>query len=203
MNRTGTFVNSTHSLSSADLHRFLEESGAIMKGHFVLSSGRHSDVYVEKFRILEQPAVLEQACQTLLGQIDPDSYDVIAGPTTGGIIVAFEAARIANKRALYVESVDGVKTVKRSARLEPGERVLVLDDVLTTGLSLRETVAAVQEFGGNVSAAGVLIDRTERPISLDVPVYSALRVEATSYLPHEVPDWLKQIPTQQPGSRKR
>lgn len=196
-------VNSHPSQSSADLHRYLQESGAIMEGHFVLSSGRHSNTYVEKFRILEQPRVLEQVCISLLDSIGNNSFDVVAGPTTGGIIVAFEVARLSDKRALYVESVDGVKTVKRSARLEPGERVLVIDDVLTTGLSLRETIAAVQEFGGLVTVAGVLIDRSEGPMGLNIPLHSALKVDATSYSPDDLPDWLAAIPTQQPGSRKR
>lgn len=196
-------VNSPHSQSSVDLHRYLLDSGGIMEGHFILSSGRHSNTYVEKFRILEQPKVLEQVCRSLLDAIGDDSFDVVAGPTTGGIIVAFEVARLSGKRALYVESVDGVKTVKRSARLDRGERVLVVDDVLTTGLSLRETIAAVQEFGGLVSAAGVLIDRSEGSMGLSIPLHAGLKVDATSYGPDEVPDWLAAIPTQQPGSRKR
>lgn len=172
-----------------------------MRGHFVLSSGRHSDTYVEKFRILEQPAVLGQLAAEIAAWAGGHRPEVVAGPTTGGVIVAFEVARQMGLPALYVENVDGAKALRRGATVPPGARALVVDDVLTTGLSLRETVAALREAGGEPVAAAVLIDRTEPGFELGLPWFGAHRVEATSYAPDDVPDWLAALPATKPGTR--
>lgn len=197
-----------------DLGKLLEESGAILRGHFVLSSGRHSDVYFEKFRVLERPDVLSALCTEIAyqfqGQIrNPNSeipcpqsqITTVAGPLTGGIIIAFEVARQMGLPAVYVESENGLKVLRRGKTLPPGARVLVVDDVYTTGLSVRETIAAIQNAGGEVAGVAVLIDRSETPPDFDCPFFSAYRVQAQSFAPEAVPDWLAEIPIQKPGTR--
>jgi orotate phosphoribosyltransferase len=184
-----------------DLGRLLEESGAILKGHFVLSSGRHSDTYFEKFRILEQPQVLSALCAEIAGAFRDAGIQIVAGPTTGGIIIAFEVARQMGLPALYVETENGAKTLRRGATVPKGARILVVDDVLTTGLSVRETMQALQDRGGQVVGVGVLIDRTTQDPGFGVPLHAAYKVEAVSYAPTEVPPDLAAIPICKPGTR--
>jgi orotate phosphoribosyltransferase len=186
----------------ADLISAMEKAGAILRGHFLLSSGRHSDVYFEKFRVLEQPALLSEVCTEIVSRFRDSNVDLVAGPTTGGVIIAFEVARQLEVGALYVEREGERRVLRRGAHLPRGARVLAVDDVLTTGLSLREVIQLLVDSGGEVVGVGVLVDRSEEPIDLGVPLFAAARVEARSYAPEEVPDWLAAIPITDPGTRR-
>ena len=193
--------------STLDLGALLEESGAILHGHFLLTSGRHSDVYFEKFRVLERPDVLSALCAEIADHFKSEvsnlksRIDLVAGTTTGGIIIAFEVARQMGLPALYVESEDGRKKLRRGATIPPGARVLVVDDVLTTGTSIREVIELVRNLSGEPTGVGVLIDRSEEPPDFGCPLHAAYRIEAKSFAPDEVPGWLAAIPTQKPGTR--
>ncbi|HZH98602.1 MAG TPA: phosphoribosyltransferase family protein, partial [Fimbriimonadaceae bacterium] len=123
--------------------------------------------------------------------------------TTGGIIIAFEIARQLGVPALYVESEDGKRTLRRGARVGPQAKVLVVDDVLTTGRSIFEVAAVLKEAGGEIGGVAVLIDRTEKPIDFGAPFFAAHRVQATSYAPEEVPEWLASRPIVKPGTRNQ
>jgi orotate phosphoribosyltransferase len=184
-----------------DLTSLLEDSGAILRGHFILTSGRRSDVYFEKFRVLERPDVLSALCQEIAAHFGNLEFDYVAGPTTGGIIIAFEVGRLMGKPAIYVESEDGKKTLRRGKTIPSGARVLIVDDVLTTGTSLIETRDAVLEAGGIPVAYAVLINRAQRELDLK-PLFSAYSVSATSWEADEIPDWLAAIPAVKPGTRK-
>lgn len=186
----------------ADLSALLETSGAILRGHFLLTSGRHSDAYFEKFRVLERPDVLSALCAEIAEHFKNSELGLVAGPTTGGIIIAFEVARLMGLPALYVESEGGQKKLRRNATVPPGARVLIVDDVLTTGKSVHETVEVIRQAGGIAAGVGVLIDRSESPIDFGCPLYAAYRVEAKSYAPDEVPAWLQEIPITKPGTRQ-
>jgi orotate phosphoribosyltransferase len=183
-----------------DLGAMLSESGAILNGHFVLSSGRHSSVYIEKFRVIERPDVLSALCSEIAAEVRANKPDFVAGPLTGGIIIAFEVARQLGVPARYIESEAGAKTFRRQTSIPLGSRFLIVDDVLTTGLSLRESAEAVRQAGGKVESYAVLIDRSEA-LSLDRHYYAAYKVDATSYAEDEVPDWLAAIPVTKPGTR--
>ncbi len=185
----------------AELTRLLEDSGAILRGHFVLTSGRHSDVYFEKFRILERPELVTALCEELADRFRTSKPDLVAGPTTGGVILAFEVARQLGLPALYVEAEDGRKKLRRGASVPPRAKVLVVDDVLTTGLSVREVFEVVRNEGGMPAGVGVLIDRSESPQDFGVPFAAAYRVQAESYAPDAVPDWLAAVPISKPGTR--
>jgi len=188
--------------SSVDLGALLESSGAVLRGHFLLTSGRHSDVYFEKFRVLERPDVLSALCGEIARQVAGGSkFDLVAGPTTGGIIIAFEVARQMGLPALYVESESGEKKLRRGAQIQPGARVLVVDDVLTTGKSVFEVIDVVRAAGGEPAGVGVLIDRAETPPSFGVPYFAAYKVEAQSYAADAVPEWLEKVPITKPGTR--
>lgn len=182
------------------LEKLLEESGAILRGHFKLTSGRHSDVYFEKFRVLENPKALSALCAEIASRFTGEA-DIVAGPTTGGIIIAFEVARQMGVSAVYVESEDGVKTLRRNASIPAGARVLVVDDVLTTGLSVQETMDAATRFGGQVVGVGVLIDRAMGEPDFGVPLFAAYKVQAQSWDESELPEWLAAIPVTKPGTR--
>jgi len=186
---------------SQDLGKLLESSGAVLHGHFLLTSGRHSDVYFEKFRVLEQPNVLSALCQEIAQRFASESIDLVIGPTTGGIIIAFEVGRLLEVQARYVETENGEKKLRRGALIEPGARVLVVDEVLTTGTTLREVIDLVDKAGAVVAGVGVLIDRTESPIDFGCPFFAAYRVQAKSYPPDDVPDWLDAIPVTKSGTR--
>jgi orotate phosphoribosyltransferase len=185
----------------ADLLKLLEESGAILKGHFLLTSGRHSDTYFEKFRILEKPDVLSEVCSEIASRFADAGIEVVAGPTTGGIIIAFEVARRLGVPAIYVEREDGKRVLRRGATIAPGIRVLVVDDVFTTGTSVVEVVELLRGMEANISGVAVLVDRSEKSIDFGAPFFAAVKVEAQSYAEDEVPDWLAQIPVTKPGTR--
>lgn len=184
-----------------DLGQLLESSGAILRGHFLLTSGRHSDVYFEKFRILEQPHVLSALCAEIASHYADKGIELVAGPTTGGIIIAFEVARQMGLPAVYVETENGVKTLRRNKTISDGVKTLIVDDVLTTGTSLFETRAAIETAGGSVEGYGVLIDRSAPETDFKLPLYGAYKVEAVSFASDDVPDWLNAIPITKPGTR--
>ena len=184
-----------------ELTQLLEDSGAILRGHFLLTSGRHSDVYFEKFRVLERPDVLSALSTEIAREFADGGFDFVAGPTTGGIIIAFEVARQLGLPAVYIETENGIKTLRRGKTLIPGSVGLIVDDVLTTGTSLRESRDAIVAAGGNVGAFAVLIDRASGDLHLDAPLFSAYKVEATSYAADELPEWLAAVPVQKPGTR--
>lgn len=184
-----------------DLGPLLESAGAILRGHFVLTSGRHSEVYFEKFRVLERPEVLSALCGEIAAHYRDTTIDMVAGPTTGGIIIAFEVARQMGKEAVYVESENGQKLLRRGKVLQPGARVLIVDDVLTTGRSLFESADAIRSAGGTVAGYAVLIDRAETRPDFGAPLFASYQISATSYAPEEVPDWLAQLPITKPGTR--
>lgn len=187
---------------TVDLGKLLEDSGAILRGHFLLTSGRHSDVYFEKFRVLERPEVLSALCKEIAEHFKSSQIDLVAGPTTGGIIIAFEVARQMRLPALYIESEDGQKKLRRGASIPAGAKVLIVDDVLTTGRSVFEVIEVVKAAGGVPSGAGLLIDRAQDAIDFGCPKFAAYKVDAVSFAPDEVPDWLAQVPITKPGTRK-
>jgi orotate phosphoribosyltransferase len=176
-------------------------SGAVLKGHFRLASGRHSDTYVEKFRVLERPWVLEQVTKSIADHFRALEPEVVIGPSTGGLIVAYEVARQLNVPALYVERVGEKFVVKRGGRIEPGVRVLLVDDVLTTGVSVFEVLTLIREHQANVLGVGVLIDRSQKAIDFGCQLFASCHFEATSYDESEIPEWLQSIPLTTPGTR--
>ena len=188
--------------SPVDLKALLESSGAILNGHFILTSGRHSGVYFEKFRVLERPDVLSALCGEIAERFRSEAYDAVAGPTTGGIIIAFEVARQLGLPAIYVETEAGGKTLRRGKTVPRSTKVLIVDDVLTTGTSLVETRDAIHRAGGLVEGFAVLIDRSAPSLELGAPVFAAYRVEATSYAPDDLPEWLAALPPVKPGTRR-
>lgn len=171
---------------SKDFERLLTERGALLRGHFQLSSGRHADTYVEKFRMLQWPDVTEPLCRDIAGAFQGKA-DLVAGPTTGGVILSYETARQLGLRGIIAERAeDGVsREFKRGFEIGPGERVLVVDDVLTTGGSIREVLEAVRARGAEVAGVGVLVDRTGGKVDFGVPFHACISLEIESWDPAE------------------
>jgi orotate phosphoribosyltransferase len=172
-----------------------DDAGAFLRGHFVYTSGRHGADYLEKFRILENPRA-----SAALGAMIADRFralrpEVVAGPTTGGIILAFEVARQLGVKAVYVErGQQGGRELRRGFEIPPSTRVLIVDDVVTTGGSLAETAACIREAGGEVIGIGVLADRTSGRTATDAPFFACLTVDFPSYAPEECPLCAEGIP---------
>ena len=144
----------------AELSALLREVGALMDGHFLLSSGRHSPAYVEKFRLLQHPEQTERLCRLIADRFRDDGPELVAGPTTGGVILSYEVARLLGLRGIFAEKAAGGRAFQRGFEVRPGERTLIVDDVLTTGGSIRDVIEAVRRAGGEPIGVGVLVDRS-------------------------------------------
>jgi orotate phosphoribosyltransferase len=175
-------------------------AGAIKEGHFLLASGLHSPVYWEKFRILQHPHLTEKLCRIITHHFKGQKIDVVAGPTTGGIILAFETARQLGVRSVFAEKEGEVRVFRRDFEITRGEHVLVVDDILTTGSSLRETISAVGKLGGIVIGIGVLVDRSEKNLVFTLPFFSCLHAPTTAYSSQECPLCAAHIPLVKPGA---
>jgi orotate phosphoribosyltransferase len=186
-----------------DLERLLLEVGALKQGHFLLASGRHTHRYVEKFDLLRDPAATEQACAQIVKQVGDLGIDVVAGPTTGGIILAFEIARQLGCRAVYAERLEtGApnREFRRGTTFQPGARVLVVDDILTTGRSVRETLDALTGHDVQVAAISVLVDRSGGRVDFGIPLIAISQVEIETWLPEDCPLCAAGVPVTKPGT---
>ncbi len=183
-----------------NVEEIFEKSGAILKGHFLLASGLHSPVYWEKFQVLQFPNHTEQLCRMITTHFLKQGIQIVAGPTTGGVILAFEVAKQLGVRGIFAEKEGTTGRVfRRGFSINSGERVLVVDDILTTGSSIREVMAAVINQGGIVVGIGILVDRSEQRIDFGVPLFSCHRAITTTYVPENCPLCAKQIPLVKPG----
>jgi orotate phosphoribosyltransferase len=184
-----------------DVLKLFKASRAIKEGHFLLASGLHSSVYFEKFRILQYPRYTEKLCRLIVQHFKQQKIALVVGPTTGGIILAFETARQLGVRSIFAEKVAGGRAFRRDFDIAPGEQVLVVDDIMTTGGSIKDTMGAVSKLGGVVIGVGVLIDRSLKEVDLGVPLFSCLHVPTAIYSSQECPLCAAGIPLIKPGSQ--
>ncbi|HEX2050043.1 MAG TPA: orotate phosphoribosyltransferase [Actinomycetota bacterium] len=191
-------------MNPAEVVAVLERHGALLQGHFVLSSGRHSDVFVQKFRALEHPRLAQAFGDALARAFSGARFDVVASPAVGAIVLGFTTALAADARLVFAERVGGSLELRRGFRITPHERVLVVEDVVTTGGSARAVVNLVRAAGGVPVGVGALVDRMDpaRPPSLGVPVRALARVEARSWEPSECPACRRGEALEDPGSSR-
>ena len=183
-----------------NVEEIFQKSGAVLNGHFLLASGLHSPIYWEKFQVLQYPNYTEQLCRMIATHFQKQRVQVVAGPTTGGIILAYEVARQLGVRGIFAEKEGNIRAFRRGFSISSGERVLIVDDILTTGSSIVEVIAAVTRQGGIVIGIGVLVDRSEQGIEFGVPLFSCLRSITPAYTPPDCPLCAAQIPLVKPGS---
>jgi orotate phosphoribosyltransferase len=177
---------------------------ALLEGHFILSSGLRSSRYLQCARVLMNPARAERLAQALAGKLPADvkaRVTAVIAPAMGGLICGYELARALGVESMFVERPTGTFELRRGFRLEPGQQVLLMEDVVTTGLSSREAIAAIAAAGGTVIHAASLVDRSNGAADLGVPFTPLIRLDVPSYQPDALPPELEAIPAIKPGSR--
>jgi len=180
-------------------------AGALLEGHFILSSGLHSPRYLQCARVLMDPRRAARLADALAARIPEDlrsRIEIVVSPAMGGIVIGHEMARALGVEAIFVERPQGRFELRRGFRLERGQKVLIVEDVVTTGLSSREAAAAVREAGGEVIGVAALVDRVSGTTPLDWAPVALLHLDAPAYAPDAVPPELAAIPPVKPGSRK-
>ncbi len=180
-------------------------AGALLEGHFILSSGLRSSRYLQCALVLKDPLRAARLCQALVEQIPAQirgRIQSVVSPAMGGVIVGYEMARALGCQSMFLERPEGVFHLRRGFALQPGEAVFMMEDIVTTGLSSREAIKAITHAGGDVVAAGCLIDRSNGTADLGVPLYSLARLDVPAYAPDALPPDLAALPAVKPGSRE-
>jgi orotate phosphoribosyltransferase len=177
---------------------------ALLEGHFILSSGLRSPRYLQCARVLMDGSRAERLARALAEKLPADlreSLDAVVSPAMGGVIIGHEMGRALGRPAMFVERPEGAFHLRRGFALEPVARVLMVEDVVTTGLSSREAIAAIEEAGGKVVAEAALVDRSGGTADLGVPFYPLIRIDVPTYDANDLPEELAKIPAVKPGSR--
>jgi orotate phosphoribosyltransferase, Thermus family len=177
----------------------LKEAGALLEGHFLLSSGRHSNRYVQCAKLLQYPDKSEKVLKVVADQLKDVEFDIIVGPAMGGVIVAYELGRQTGKPAIFSERENGVMTLRRGFEIKEGQKVIISEDVVTTGKSSYETAEVIKALGGQVIGIACIADRSKGDI--EYPIYSAVKLDIQSWDVSECPLCREGIPYVKPGSR--
>lgn len=188
-------------MTEKEVYDLLVKTGAIMTGHFHLTGGDHSPHYIEKFRVLQHPEMTEKLCKAMAERFKDAQIETVVGPVTGGIILAHETGKALGTRAIFTERVDGAMTFRRGFTLHEGERVLIVEDVVTTGGSVREVIDVVKKFGGVPVAVAMLVDRSGGKATFDdVPSFALLHMDVETYAPEDCPLCKDGVPLTKRGS---
>lgn len=183
------------------LNVFLK-ADALLEGHFLLTSGKHSNQYFQCAKVLQYPEYAESLCKIISKYFNSFEIDTVIAPAIGGIVVGQEVARLLNKKSIFAERVNGKLTLRRGFEISAGEKVLVCEDVVTTGGSVLEVIDIVRQNGGEVVGVGMIVDRSNGKVKFGVPQISTLQMEVVAYEPDKCPLCKEGIPAVKPGSRK-
>jgi orotate phosphoribosyltransferase len=178
------------------------KSNALLTGHFRLTSGRHSGQYMQCAQVLQYPQYASKLCEALAEKFSAEKADLVIGPALGGIIVAYEVGRALGVKTFFSERDQGVMSLRRGFVIDPGQRVLVVEDVVTTGGSVKEVIEVVREKGGQVVGVGVLVDRSNGKVDFGVKTESILKMEIESFESDNCPLCKQGLPVIKPGSRQ-
>jgi orotate phosphoribosyltransferase len=189
-------------MTEKDVLLIFEEMGALLKGHFKLSSGLHSEKYLQCALVLQYPKVAEELSKELASKFAGDGIDLVIGPALGGVTLAYEVARAFGVRGLFTERQDGKMVLRRGFSIDEGEKVLVVEDVVTTGGSTKEVIDVVKSLGGVVVGVGSIIDRSSGDPDFGVKFASLAKVKVETYEESHCPMCRKRVPVVKPGSRK-
>jgi len=189
-------------MTKDEIIKLFADTGVLKTGHFLLTSGRHSARYLQCAQLLQYPDAAEKACRELAKNFEDMGIKTVIGPALGGILVSYEVARALKARSVFAERENGEMALRRGFCIEPGERVLVVEDVVTTGGSVKEVISLAKSRGAEVVAVGALVDRSGGKVDFGVPARYLLNFEVESYLPEECPLCKQGIPAIKPGSRK-
>jgi orotate phosphoribosyltransferase len=188
-------------LTQESILSLFKETGALLEGHFILTSGMHSDRYFQCAKVLQYPRHAEALCRDLAERLRSAGATAVVSPAVGGILVGHEIGRALDVRALFTERADGVMILRRGFEIKPGETVIVAEDVTTTGGSVKEVMEAVRAAGGRVAAVAAIVDRSGGKAEFGVPYHSLLRMEVTNHPPEACPMCRSGSRAVKPGSR--
>lgn len=194
-------MDDCEALSGEQVLEMFESTGALLKGHFLLTSGLHSERYFEKFGVLQHPNYTERLCRELARRFAGDGVEVVVGPAVGGILLAYEVAKGLGVRSLFTEREGGKMVLRRGFSVREGERTLVVEDVVTTGGSVQETLDCLRDAGARVIGVGLLVDRSEHGADFGVKTESLLRMPTEAFAPDACPLCRQGAPMTQRGSR--
>ena len=183
------------------LIEILQKTGALLEGHFILTSGRHSPTYFQCAKVLQYPEYLQKFSNEIVNHFQDIDIDIVITPAVGGIVLGTEIGRQLNKQTIFAEREQGVMTLRRGFEITPESNVLVIEDVITTGGSVNEIIELVRDSGAKVVGVGVLVDRSGGKVKLHEKQFCVTELEAVSYGDDEIPDDLANIPVLKPGSR--
>lgn len=189
-------------MNQQEILTLFKQSGALLTGHFKLTSGRHSDIYYEKFTLLKNPGVCTQMCMVFAKRFKSKGVETVVGPTTGGIIIAYDVARYLEIESIYAEAGETGRIFKRGFSLAKGQKVVIVDDILTTGRSLFEVIDLVNQYEAEIVGLGVLLDRSGGEVKFDYPLEALASVKADSWEPSDCPMCAMGEELTQRGSRK-
>ena len=187
-------------MSEINVEQILFENEGLLKGHFCLTSGLHSDTYFQCAKLYQYPNVVEKLAKELANKLKDVEFDTIVAPAIGAMIIGYETAKQSKKRNLFVERKDGEMQLRRGYTLKKGERVVIIEDVITTARTIKETMAAIKEFEPEVVAVGCIVDRTKG--QTDYNIKSLLQIDPVVYEPDNCPLCKEGIPLVKPGSRE-
>ncbi|GAA0180653.1 orotate phosphoribosyltransferase [Clostridium sediminicola] len=186
-------------MENVNVLEILRESEALLEGHFLLSSGRHSNRYCQCAKLLQYPDKAEKVVSVIKEKLKDVDFDIVVGPAMGGIVVAYEVGRQVGKPAIFTERVDGTMALRRGFEIKKGQKIIISEDVVTTGKSSLETAKILEELGGEVIGICCLVDR--KSSNIDLPIYSAIAIDVQSYDKEECPLCKEGTPYVKPGSR--
>ncbi|HEX3027323.1 MAG TPA: orotate phosphoribosyltransferase [Clostridia bacterium] len=189
-------------MSQERVIEILKDAGVLMEGHFLLTSGRHSNKYLQCAKIFKNAKYSEELCSALAEYFKNEKIDLVIGPALGAIQMAYEVSRSIGCENIFAEREEGKMTLRRGFKIEPGQRVLVVEDVVTTGGSVKEVIEIVKKQGGEVAGVGVIVDRSAGAVDFGVPLKSVISMKVESWLPGECPICKAGEPLVKPGSRK-
>lgn len=189
-------------LNEEELLQLFRKRGALLTGHFKLTSGRHASQYMQCAKIMQYPEDMAVLCQELAEKFQNMAIDAVAGPAMGAIIMSYEMARALKVRSIFGEREDDVMTFRRGFQVFPGDKVLVVEDVVTTGGSCRDAIEAVRKAGGEVVGVGSLVDRSNGTVDFGLPFFSLLKLNIANYAVEACPLCEQGLPLVKPGSRK-
>ena len=192
-------------MSEDEVLKIYKSIDALLEGHFILSSGLHSRMYLQSALVFSNTKIAELLCKSLSAKvknlIDIDSIDLIVSPAMGGVIVGYELSRHLNKLNIFAERKDGVFSIRRGFKINEGQKVLVVEDIVTTGKSSLECFECINELGGEIVAEAALINRGGDSVNLGVPLITLANLDIPNYKPENLPEDLKNLPAIKPGSR--
>jgi orotate phosphoribosyltransferase len=188
-------------LSNERVIEIFKEAGVLLEGHFLLTSGRHSDKYLQCAKIFQYTKYSEELCKTLAEKFKNDNIDIVIGPAIGAIQMAYEVSRWVDVKNIFTERVNGKMVLRRNFNIEKNMNVLVVEDVITTGGSVKEVIEIVRENGANIIGVGVIVDRSNGKIDFGAKLESVISMDVTSYEPDNCPLCEKGINLVKPGSR--